>query len=375
MSSRVEMPNIGALLAPILPALPAAAVSKQPAIGVLPLLSPILRQRVQLLGLNSTEPWLRLLSYDAAKTARLSEVVQSGRLEPHQVSGEVEVDWEYDAKTKYRRLDRETLNAFVVLEELELAFKLVYCVGDQDGGGDGWRVGEVTVAEKPNPFADFAGHSTIAEADKAFEEGKAAPAAASVTPGFSGTPDIDEGNDDYWNQYNETPARSPAPQRSPAPLAPQPSSHLGMFRTDSTEDSYYAQYDDVQPAMDNHDPDEEPLAQSQQQPEVSPPARMLVQPQAEKPASPGPDLEAERRAAQVLHPRPASSASSNGSRTVERFEEMAGRQEASGFAIKQHVSKSIRSLWQLSQASGIDREDFERLVQNELDLAHMTQDS
>ncbi|CRK18343.1 hypothetical protein BN1723_002482 [Verticillium longisporum] len=58
-----------------------------------------------------------------------------------------------------------------------------------------------------------------------------------------------------------------------------------------------------------------------------------------------------------------------------RFEEMAGRQEASGFAIKQHVSKSIRSLWQLSQASGIDREDFERLVQNELDLAHMTQDS
>ncbi|KAM0332473.1 hypothetical protein ACHAQA_002754 [Verticillium albo-atrum] len=367
MSSRVEMPNIGGLLAPILPALPAAAVSKQPAIGILPLLSPILRQRVQLLGVASTDPWLRLLSYDPAKTARLAEVVQSGRLEPHQVSGEVEVDWEYDAKTKYRRLDLETLNAFVVLEDLELAFKLVYCVGDQDGGGDGWRVGEVTVAEKPNPFADFAGHSTLAEAEKAFEEGRTATA----TPGFSGTPDIDDGNDDYWNQYNETPARSPAPQRSPAPAAHQPS-HLGTYRSASAEDSYYAQYDDVQPAMDNHDPDEEPLAQSQQQhAEVSPPARMLVQP--EKPATP--DLEAERRAAQLLHPRPASSASSNGSRTVERFEELAGQQEASGFAVKQHVSKSIRSLWQLSRASGIDREDFERLVQNELDLADMTQES
>ncbi|KAF6841153.1 hypothetical protein CPLU01_00714 [Colletotrichum plurivorum] len=390
-STTPPMPNIGGLLAPILPALPPASISTQPAIGVLPLLSPILRQRVQLLSESSTEPWIRLLAYDTEKAARLSEIVQSGRLEPHPVSGEVEVDWEYDAKTKYRRLDLETLQALVVLEELELTFRLIYCVGDKDGGGDGWRVGEVSVADKNAPFGDFGGYSAIAEAEKAYADAKAAKTSAAKAPAPSYNADAadeaDEDEDDgYWDRYDATPARtpanaSPAVKRSPAPHASQ-ASQLGAFRTDSAEDAYYAQYDSVQPAMDAHDPDEEvegfdpapPLglgsvvSQDKESGLTETNGSWTL---AEPPRSPSIHSQDEDRAAVLLHPRPASSASSNGSRMVEKLEEHAGKQEQNEFGVKQHVSRSIRSLFLLARSSGIDREEFERLVKTELDVLGM----
>uniref|UniRef100_L2FTU4 Uncharacterized protein n=1 Tax=Colletotrichum fructicola (strain Nara gc5) TaxID=1213859 RepID=L2FTU4_COLFN len=356
------MPNIGGLLAPILPALPPASISTQPAIGVLPLLSPILRQRVQLLSESSTEPWIRLLAYDTDKAARLSEIVQSGRLEPHPVSGEVEVDWEYDAKTRYRRLDLETLQALVVLEELELSFRLIYCVGDKDGGGDGWRVGEASkTSSSKTPAASF----DAADADE----------------------DEDDG---YWDRYDATPARTPANRtpavkRSPAPHASQ-ASQLGAFRTDSAEDAYYAQYDSVQPAMDAHDPDEEvegfdvapPLGLgtvvSQDISEAGLTETNGSWTMAEPPRSPSIHSQEEDRAAVLLHPRPASSASSNGSRMVEKLEETAEKQGANEFGVKQHVSRSLRSLFLLARSSGIDREEFERLVKTELDVLGMIED-
>jgi len=414
-SEIITAPDAAGLLGPLLPALPAAALSTQPAVGVLPLLSPILRQRVQLLASASTEPWLRLLCYDPAKAAKLAEVVRGGRLEPHPVSGEVEVDWELDAQIRYRRLDRETLQSLVAVPELDLAFQLVYCVGDQDGGGDGWRVGEVTVAEKPSPFSAFEGATTIAEADRQFQDKAAAKtnAASSSKPATTGAApdDFEEDDDDdsYWGRYDATPARSPAMKRSPAPRkSPLGQSALqsqpGTYRTSSAEDAYFAQYDSVQPAMDNHDPDEAAAAA-----EIAPPlglarpaaeghdsaeqtelnetngAWTLASPPGKSPSSMAAvDYEdddeddlARRRAAAaaaLLHPRPESSASSNGSQTVAKLEETAGRQEQNEFGVKQHVGRSIRSLYQLSRASGIDRDEFERLVRAELDILGMVED-
>lgn len=375
--TRPPLPNIGGILAPILPALPAASLSTQPAIGVLPFLSPILRQRVQIFSATSSEPWLRLLSYDSSKASRLVEVVQSGRLDPHPVSGEVEVDWEYDAKTRYRRLDQETFQALVVLEDLELTFQLVYCVGDKDGGGDGWRVGELGIAEKgSDPFAAFGGYSTIAEAEKAFGENrpKSSLKVSAATPG------LDDEDDGYWDRYDATPARSPVVnQPSPAPPAKSTQPRLAQpeaYRPESAadDDDYYAMYDDVQPAMDNHDPDEE-VEHARSGLHTGLAAGLstglssgLAQPPAAKPESPPLDME---RAAVLLHPRPASSASSNGSRTVEKLEETAERQVANEFSVKKHVSRTIRSLWMLSQASGIDRDEFDRLVRTELEVLEM----
>lgn len=407
------------LLAPFLPALPAAAASHEPAIGILPLLSPILRQRVLLLAPASTEPWLRLLCYDASKTAKLGDIARSEGLEPHPVSGEVEIDWDYDAETRYRRADEETLQALVVLTELGLAFHAIWCVGDVEGGGDGWRVGEVTVADKAAPFRVFGGVKTVEGAERVFRDaaqGKARTPSLSVPArnGSASNDDAGDEDDGYWDRYDATPARTPAQGRSPAPPQQQPATSTeqqpGTFRTASADDHYFAQYDDVQPAMDNHDPDEEAAAAAVQVGMTMPPLGLSqhqdttktnshLQPSATTTTSAATngiftngtsgaahsnnsgltiaDVQRANHDMGIIHPRPESSghsSSGGGSNTVARLEETAGKQEASEFGVKQHVSRSIRSLYLLSRASGIDREEFERLVKTELDVLGMIED-
>ncbi|KAI0845143.1 hypothetical protein F5Y00DRAFT_247149 [Daldinia vernicosa] len=372
-ASTVKQPDVQQVLGPLLPSLPAAALSAQPAENALPLLSPILRQRVQLLSSASSEPWIRLLCYEPGNVPKLTEIAQGDRLEPHPVSGEVEVDWEYDTEIRYRRVDEETLQALVLLKDIGLTFRLVYCVGDPTG--DGWKVGEVNVAEKPSPFLSFGGVSDIGEADRQFNESKSKSAqsngftASQVAPVVD---DDDDDDDDYWARYDATPARTPAVKRSPAPQSTR-----GVSTT--AEEDYYAQYDDVQPAMDNHDPDEEANY------EIAPPLGLGPRPSngsdeeeieinetqgawtlAPRPKSPSTHSRSGDDPS-IVHPypRPASSTGSNAS--VEKLEAAAAKQEQNDFGVKQHVSRSIKSLFMLSRASGIDREEFERLVKTELD--------
>lgn len=380
-TTTIPPPSPATLLSPLLPALTTAAVAREPASNVLPLLSPILRQRVQFLSASSPDPWLRLLCYDRARAAALQEVATSGELDPHPVSGEVEVDWASpaDVETRFRRPDSETLQAFVALRELGLGFQLVWCPGDKEGGGDGWRVGEVTTVDKGAPsssdaFAVFGGYTTAEEADASFRQGlkpqKQAAAAQKDDLLSAATAQTDDGDSDdgYWDRYDATPSRTPAQNISPAPGAVNGGSRGGGQATD--EDDYYAQYDSVQPAMDNHDPDEEAAAA-----EIAPPMGLsnhLQQQQQQQQRHL--DLPSPQDPS-ILHPRPESSASSNrGSDTVARLEEQAGRRGQSEFGVKQHVSRTVRSLWLLSRASGIERDEFERLVRTELDVIGMVGD-
>ncbi|KAK0731499.1 hypothetical protein B0H67DRAFT_549254 [Lasiosphaeris hirsuta] len=401
----INPPDIRSLAVPLLSALPGAAISTQPATTVLPLLSPILRQRVQLLSTASTDPWIKLLTYDTSKVPRLTEIAQNGVLEPHPVSGEIEVDWDYDAQIKYRRLDQETLQTLVVLKEFDLFLRLVYCTGDKDGGGDGWRVGEVGVAGSSSPLDSFGGFGNLSEAEKAFRAQSAASNrqqthtdapvvnSANNVPTVEALADDEEEDDGYWDRYDATPARTPAVKRSPAPQSAAQTLRPDPYRSTSAEDAYYAQYDSVQPAMDNHDPDEEVPEEF-----LAPPPLGLARPShppesaeraelnetsgawtlAEPPRSPSVrsshSRDDEERAATLLHPRPASSASTNGSLTVAKLEESAEKQEQNEFGVKQHVSRSIRSLFLLSRSSGIEREEFERMVKTELDVLGMVAD-
>ncbi|KAI5861768.1 hypothetical protein GGS23DRAFT_574832 [Durotheca rogersii] len=386
-ASTIRQPDAQQVLGPLLPTLPAAALSTEPTDKVLPLLSPILRQRVQLLSSSSQEPWIRLLCYEPAKVARLVEIAQSDRLHPHPVSGEVEVDWDYDADTRYRRVDEETLQALVVLRDMNLAFRLIYCTGDP--ADDGWKVGEVSVAEKPSPFSSFGGVSSINEAERQFHESKARGKLTTRTHAPAGDRSFlreqeeeDDDDDDYWARYDATPARTPAVKRSPAP-------EFTYGNRTTAEDDYYAQYDDVQPAMDNHDPDEEANL------DIAPPLGLAARPSnpaasgseeedgelnetqgawtlAEPPRSPSTHSRRNEDDPLLIHPRPASSASSNAS--VEKLEAAAAKQELNDFGVQQHVSRSIKSLYMLSRASGIDREEFERLVKTELDTLALMED-
>lgn len=404
-------PDIRSTVAPVLSALSGAAVSTQPPEAVLPALSPILRQRVQLLSSASTEPWIRLLSYDPSKVAQLTGIAQSGVLDPHPVSGEIEVDWDSDVDSRYKRVDLETLQTLVVLKELSLFFRLLYCTGDPDGG-DGWRVGEVGVADA-SLLTTFAGFSDLHEAEKTFQANKTQGTAVPVAPSRHAqestngawstqtiADDDDNDDDDYWDRYDATPSRTPAVKRSPAPQSIAQTSQPGIQRSQSTEaeDAYFAMYDSVQPAMDNHDPDEEihHIEYADSVPMAAPPAAQpapvngttaaepketshgptLAQPIPIKPGSSRSSVSrgSDKETWVLANPRPSSSASSNASQTVAKLEEAAESRGQTEYGVKQHISRSIRSLFLLSRASGIDREEFERMVRTELDVLGMVED-
>ncbi len=209
----------------------------------------------------------------------------------------------------------------------------------------------------------------------------------------TGDEEEEDDDDDYWARYDNTPARTPAVKRSPAaaaggPVRPQP--QASGYRASSAEDAYYAQYDSVQPAMDNHDPDEAAAAaaagvSTAEESELNEtqgawtlaecPEDRSSSATAAAAAAATADEE-EERLANLVHPRPASASShsSNASLTVAKLEESAEKRDQSEFGVKQHVSRSIKSLFMLSRASGIDREEFERLVKTELDLLGMMEE-
>ncbi|OIW35077.1 hypothetical protein CONLIGDRAFT_627138 [Coniochaeta ligniaria NRRL 30616] len=416
MTSPISPPDVRGIISPLLSALPAAAMSSTPAPSTLQILSPILRQRVQVLSTAMNEPWLRLLCYQPSQVTQLSEIARSGLLEPHPVSGEIEVDWDSssDVQLRFKKIDQETLQAMVILSAFNLFFRLVYCTGDKDGGGDGWRVGEVGVAKPSNsdslantvlePF--YGGSSTIAAAEHAFKSKSAStPVSNSTSKAVYDPIDQEDEDDDdgYWDRYDATPARTPAVKRSPAPQSLRQPAQSSDNR--SAEDAYFAQYDTVQPALDNHDPDEAaahglptpppPLGLARQlssdentttvtltPPESTTTADNLAAgwtladhpaPTSRSRSSSQHSEDEARTAAGLLHPRPASSASST-SASVARLEEEAARRDTGEFGVKQHVSRSIRSLFLLSRASGIEREEFERMVRTELDVLGMVED-
>lgn len=458
MTPTVSPPDVASIISPLLAAIPAAAMSSQPAPSTLELLSPTLRQRVQVLSSGLNEPWLRLLSYKSMQVAQLTEIALSGVLELHPVSGEVEVDWDssLDVHLLFKRADEETLQALVVLVPFNLLFHLVYCTGDPAGGGDGWRVGEVGVA---NPRDDqglavpeilFGGYPSIAEAEDAFILRSRSTSSQGTTdsppplvPQAARAQDADEDDDEddaYWSSYNDTPARTPAVKRSPAPQSLQQPAQSNPYSSASAEDAYFARYASVQPALDSHDPDEAaahnlptpppPLglprssrsngtshvtsnggpSHANETPKApaetaspshlsngwtltDPPARSRSGSSAarwalddcEPPAAAAArsrsgsatshHAEDEERAdAGLVAPRPASSASSAGSDSVKRLEEEAERRGLGEYGVKQHVAKSIRNLYYLSRASGIDREEFEELVKRELGVLAMVED-
>ncbi|KAH6619623.1 hypothetical protein B0J18DRAFT_249511 [Chaetomium sp. MPI-SDFR-AT-0129] len=411
-TSTIASPDVRTIVTPVLSALPGAAASQEPPSAVLPSLSPILRQRVQLLSSSNAEPWIRLLSYDPTKVAQLTSIAQSGDLDPHPVSGEIEVDWDYDIDTTYKRLDQETLQALVVLKERNLFFRLVYCTGDPDGGGDGWRVGEVGVADSSTATNTFGGASGVVEAETLFQAAKSTKTTNGLAPTNGGhtnnaskliwgapsttkeEAEEEDDDDDYWARYDATPSRTPAVKSSPAPRAAAAQTSQPETSTEA-EDAYFSQYDSVQPAMDNHDPDEEaailenpvltqrPLGlgttatapKPQEQPTDGP---VLAHPVPRKPESvrSAGSRNSQEESWVLANPttsgRPGS-AGSNSSQTVARLEEAAESREQTEFGVKQHISRSIRSLFLLSRASGIDREEFESMVRRELDVLGMVE--
>ncbi|KAK0355079.1 hypothetical protein LTR91_004231 [Friedmanniomyces endolithicus] len=414
-------PDARELLPPLLACLPTAFLSPQPPPALLPALAPILRQRVAFMSTSEQRTehgWLPLLQWDPERAAKLPEVVERIQLEPHPVSGELELD---DVRpAKYRRLDDETLHARLEVEQFELLPVFVWCEEDEHGQtGPGWKLAELRTLEDHDDGAEW--FASIPEANDATNTHSIAVPHASngvnghQTSAIPAEADEQEEEDDgsYWAAYDRTPgARTPAATRSPAPLTNNNNNSTNRQRTQS-ELEYFNRYGDVQPAMDGHDPDEEmpehmrgestlngqPLNSHAQPPQPS--SRSLHPLDTQHKLNGAHDSAVATALTQSLSgadalsmPRPISPASSTHS-SIDRLEEQAQAMSASASAsatttidaekgdgrvngddraqagIKQHISTDIKSLFRLARSVGMERGEFVEVVGRELGVLGM----
>lgn len=382
--SVASAPNARELLPPLLACLATANASRQPPPALLPLLSPILRQRVQLLA---SDDWLSLLSWDSKVASRLPEVVGNLHVEPHPASGEIEV--EDPDQILYRRSDAETLHAKLILREYGIIPTYLWCTGGDQG--DRWELSELRGMQDLDDGTEW--FQSMAEAADAGFRRKSSHAnddaitrpAASLQPVQPPAQHNEDDEDDgsYWAAYDQTPGRTPHKQ-SPAP----PTNPRVQVGPTQSELEYFARYaSEVQPAMDPHDPDEEVAGpaestlngnsfgfeqhdntESHMHPtDASNEANHVNGDRRDSPYDKPEHIESVEHTGyyDLNHPRPASSASSN---SVERLEREAENHSQAELAIKQHISTDIKSLFRLARASGIEREEFERIIKRELEV-------
>ncbi|KAL9101139.1 MAG: hypothetical protein Q9163_003564 [Psora crenata] len=379
-------PDPQSLLPPLLACIPTAFASPRPPPALLPLLSPILRQRVQLLATStssSTDSWLPLLCWESEPAQRLVDVItESDAFELHPVSGQIEVG--SIEPLKYRRLDVETLQARIAAAEIGITVIVLWCEGDSDGGGSGWRIAEVRPHDGEDGVKSGQWYASMTEADEqayqqAFEEAiRDEPAPATAGEGSSSTKDED---DDYWAQYDNIPSRSPEPGRLPE-------THMAVERQNSlpttSEADYFDRYAQVQPEMDNDDPSEARTGSGGETTvgygeSATLTSSTLVPHELGNPLSTDTNPERARTTttidADIKHPTVTPRGS--GAATISRLEAVAGS-ESPSFpsepAVRQHISTSIKSLFRLCKGTGIERSTFEEIVRRELETLSMIEE-
>lgn len=375
MVELIHPPDPRTLLPPFLACLPTAFVSTRQPPALLPLLSPILRQRVQIFSSTSTSPsdsWLRLLSWDAGKAERVQSLVDGASFEPHPVSGEIDLPG--DIPVTYKRVDEETLRSKVPLPEHSLTVIYLWCPNDPDGGGPGWRVAELLPQEGPADDDD-SWSSSIGEANERAKVRVVEEALKEAEKGsYEASRDDDSNDDDYWAQYDNSPGRTPSIKTS-APHAISSIQHPIL-----SDASYFDRYADVQPAMDNDDPSEDKAGIGQSSLNGNALAYLLQRQirsvDAEEPPRingyPAGDARGDI-ATQLTHPRPSSTPSA-GSDAVAKLEQEAESQSATEMGVKQHISASIKSLFRLAKSTGMPRAEFESIVKTELELLSLADD-
>lgn len=383
------------LLPPLFACLPTAFVSPRPPPALLSLLTPILKQRVQLLSASSpgSDGWLPLLCWDAERASRLGGVIERLQIEPHPVSGEIEIG--EPSRILYRRLDSETLQSRFELDEFDLVSIYLWCLGDGQDNEKGWKLAELRSLEDLEDGTSWYG--SISEANEEYGPARASQTNGNHLQAANGvrkdSPQEahkggDEDDDDaYWAAYDRTPGRTPSiPKSSPPPAAS--SVQIPSNAQLASELKYFARYmSEVQPALDPEDPDEEALHPREstlngntlladRSIQHEPAESSNLGPQgydSSFPVQAAIPNSGSAQADEIHSPSPTSRRSGT---PVEALEQRARSVSSAEFGIKQHISTDIKSLYRLAKSAGIDRDEFERIVRTELDvLSFMDQES
>jgi len=324
-------------------------------------------------------------------------------LEPHPVSGEIELD-DLDS-IKYRRLDDETLQSRLDAAQFNLAPVYVWCESDEHGDtGPGWKLTELRALEDIEDGTSW--YNSVSEAnDAANTHTIAVPSTTSAQqPAQAQAQADDEENDSdddgYWAAYDQTPGPSKNPSPKPPTNASAPETTSSNRDRSRSELEYFARYGaEVQPALDAHDPDEDHPELGESTLNGTTQRALSTQPQIQQPQ---PTTQQDTRSAweKALHPyaahdsafatstdlpsthdlditapRPISPTTSHSSveHLESRAEEMSQQRSNSHIenAVRQHIATEVKSLWRLANGAGLDREEFERVIALEVQCIGM----
>ena len=342
---------------------------------------------------DGTSPWLPLLSYNEENGKQLlSKVMASEMLEPHPVSGEVELDIDLrNIPKSYTRLDEETMVTKIEIEELGMEVRGTYCLNDTESGGSGWKISEIGTigASFKGEMAFESWTHTLHDAEEEWRIRIKNKQEAPKIDGYENKQEEEEDDDAaYWAQYDNENNSTPAPPTQPSP-APAP---FGMKSDGNAEEDYYNRYGSVQPAMDGHDPDEavegvdsglgshhveqynhttapqhqqdtniiQPRPHSSSHSSTSSGARSAIVSALEQKAE-ADSIQHSPVVVSPLHLSPSSQPSVD-------------RETQSEIAIRQHISASLKSMYRLARATGMDRESFRDLVEREAQLCGVEED-
>lgn len=320
------------------------------------------------------------MCWKSSEAERLVNTIRGKPLELHPVSGEL--DFGDVQELLYRRLDVETLHARVAIPDLGLIVVYLWCERVHGEVGTDWRVSEVKPVENFSEDAPKGWSASIPEAEAKWREKVVTNGPSEVSsiptiqePESAEAGAIEDDEDAYWARYDFTPGRSPGPRPSGINQTETASTTLESSRAGRTtsDDEYYARYEKIQPEMENDDPsqDRKVLGESSLNGNAVVPSTDQV-----PPSPPYGSLrfslrhtmsgsEAKPEDSMINH-SPASS-TSRASPTVARLEQSAETISHGEMAIRQHVSTTIKSLFRLSRAAGMDRLEFDELVRTELD--------
>jgi hypothetical protein len=370
MENTVYPPEPRTLLPPLLACLPTAAFSTRAPPALPPLVTPILRQRLSVFERSPTAgSWLKLLNWNRDQAAKLPTIVESMNLEAHPVSGEVEI--RDVGGIQYKRLDTETLQARLQVDEFDLQPIYLWCIAGSDTG-PGWLLTELKALEDEDHSTNW--FDSISEAEEDFKREQVPKTNGREL--FQQEAEDEEDDSAYWAAYDNDPGRTPG-KPSPVPGYRQNGNDL-QASGGETELDYYDRYaSEVQPSMDPYDADEDTgdaknSTLDHHRSEYSNLSDSFAVPHGN---GNGNGNGTTRDPVELVisvpdtphHPHPRSSSQSS-PRSIRALEAEAERQSQAEVGIKQHISTDLKSLFRLARSAGITREEFERIVKRQLEV-------
>ncbi|KAK6531963.1 hypothetical protein TWF694_003126 [Orbilia ellipsospora] len=407
----IPPPTLTTLLPPFLSHIPASFASPHPPPSLPPLLTPLLRSRLTHLSTTSSN-WLTLLTWS-------SNPSDGENLHSHLSTQDYYFLHQPPSPATYtlkgfRRLDAETLQCLILIQELEIIILYQFVaddIVDEEGErGDGWKVHDVRISDDEECFTS----SGVAAFVGCIEEAEEGYRSRSISSRYTSTVDTntiasgvkvdeneDEDEDDYWGRYDDEDTESSAGDQYEQPPQQTEQQHRSSFshihqspvqlaasmlarrvlhpeqetEEDKEEEEYYARYANVEAVLDK--PPAAARADMDRRDSISTTHTTQSNERVLGDLN-TPSTRITIPSAKISPTVVNNTAASNprvGERVVGELESAAQVHTQNEVAIQQHVSTSIKSLYRLWKAGGMEAEEFGKFLEREVEVLRVVEEA